>query len=200
MAVRLFSQIEKNFGIKFSLMTLFDAPTIANQARSLQSRREESDPTWVIDVQPEGSKPPFFCVSPSVIDVITYRELSRNMGDDQPFYALYSEHMGLWREGKEQLQSITDQLIERIQKLDPSGPYFIGGYSAGGIIALKIAQQLEQRGFEISLLVLFDTFGPDYPRLRSGITPRIFNALLVLRRIQSYWWKFRLLDWKGKSD
>jgi thioesterase domain-containing protein/acyl carrier protein len=198
MAVRLFSQIENKIGVKLPLMTLFDVPTIANQARSLQSSREESDPTWVVEVQTGGSKAPFFCVSPSVIDVITYRELSRNLGDEQPFYALYSEDMGLWREGKYQLETITEQLIERIQKVDPSGPYNIGGYSAGGIVALEIAQQLKMRGFETSLLVLFDTFGPNYPRLKSGISPTMFNALLVLRRIQSYWWKFRLLNWKGK--
>jgi thioesterase domain-containing protein len=179
-------------------MTLFDAPTIANQAKSLLNQSDVSDPTWVVEVQVEGSKPPFFCISPSVIDVITYRELSRNMGEDQPFYALYSERMGLWREGKEHLETITRRFVEEIQAIVPSGPYFIGGYSAGGIVALEIAKQLNAFGFGVGLVVLIDTFGPNYPRLLPGVTPGIFNALLVLRRIQSYLWKFLLLDWKGR--
>lgn len=198
MAVRLFSLIEKEVGFKLPLMTLFDAPTIANQAKSLQSAEDRADPAWVVDVQSKGSKPPFFCVSPSVIDVITYRELSRNMGEDQPFYALYSESLGLWRLGVEHLETIAMQFIQKMREIDQNGPYLIGGYSAGGIVALEIAKQLRDQGYQVGLLVLFDTFGPNYPRLLPGITRGIFTALLVVRRIQSYFWKFRLLDWSGK--
>ncbi len=198
MAVRLFSLIEKEVGFKLPLMTLFDAPTIANQAKSLQSAEDRDDPAWVVDVQTEGSKPPFFCVSPTIIDVMTYRELSRNMGEDQPFYALYSESLGLWREGVEHLETIAMQFIQKIREIDQNGPYLIGGYSAGGKVALEIAKQLRDQGYQVGLLVLFDTFGPDYPRLLPGITRGTFTALLVVRRIQSYFWKFRLLDWSGK--
>jgi amino acid adenylation domain-containing protein len=199
LAVRLFSAIEKELNIKLPLAAFFESATIANQAKAIHEQVSEDRPI-LVGVETGGEKPPFFCVSPTIIDVMTYIELSKNMGKDQPFYALYSPRLGQWREGTKQRQEIAKKFIEEIRKISPDGPYFIGGYSAGGVIALEIAQQMQQIGSEVDLLVLFDTFGPDPPQRLPWATPWIFNLLLVLRRVESYLWKFRILDWKGKLE
>jgi len=59
---------------------------------------------------------------------------------------------------------------------------------------------MQQIDLEVDLLVLFDTFGPDPPQRLPWVTPWIFNLLLVLRRVESYLWKFWILDWKGKLE
>ncbi|HET8843694.1 MAG TPA: thioesterase domain-containing protein, partial [Ktedonobacteraceae bacterium] len=40
--------------------------------------------------------------------------------------------------------------------IDPEGPYLLGGWSMGGIVALEMAQQLQKRGFKVALLALLD--------------------------------------------
>ena len=200
LAVRLFSVIEKRIGAKIPLLSLFETPNISHQAEIIMDQHTEEQEPVAVAVETNGIKPPFFCVSPSVIDVLTYRELSRNMGHDQPFYALYSPRLGDWRQSNTLRKEIADQFIEKIQEIDSKGPYFIGGYSAGGAIALEIAQGMRNRGYDVGVLILFDTFGPNYPVRLPWVTPWMFNTLLVIRRIESYLWKFRLLDWKGKLN
>ncbi|WP_256973551.1 thioesterase domain-containing protein, partial [Nostoc sp. T09] len=46
----------------------------------------------------------------------------------------------------------------------PNGPYYIGGYSFGGIIAFEVAQQLKAQGEEIGLLSVFDVSSPGYAK------------------------------------
>ena len=198
LAVRLFSVIEKEIGVTLPLMTLFDSPTIAHQAKYLRGEISDEQSNWVVEISRTGTKPPFFCISPSVIDIITYRDLSRNMGPDQPFYALYSNRLGSWQKGKEHLEDIANEFVIKIREISPNGPILLGGYSAGGHIALAIAQQLERTGDRVALLVLFDTFGPNYPLPLPWVTPGIFRALGLIRRIESYFWKFRILDWQHK--
>jgi len=199
LAVRLFSLIERELSIKLPLVSFFESPTIANQAESILDQSSEEAPI-VVGVETKGNKPPIFCVSPTIIDVMTYIELSKNLGADQPFYALYSPRLGKWREGTKQRKAIAKKLIEEILAIDPQGPYFIGGYSAGGVIALEIVQQMRKSNLEVDLLVLFDTFGPAPPKRLPWVTPWLFNALLVVRRIESYLWKFWILDWRGKVE
>jgi thioesterase domain-containing protein len=199
LAVRLFSRIESELAIKLPLAPFFESPTIESQARSIEDHELEVGAT-IVAVEAQGEKPPFFCISPTVIDVMTYIELSKHMGKDQPFYALYSPILGQWRTGANQRKAIALQFIEKIREISPQGPYLIGGYSAGGIVALEVAQEMERMSLDVALLVLFDTFGPTPPKRLPWVTPWLFNLLLLVRRVESYLWKFWILDWKDKLD
>ncbi|TFH31618.1 MAG: amino acid adenylation domain-containing protein, partial [Anaerolineales bacterium] len=152
LAVRLFSVIEKEIGVTLPLMTLFDSPTIAQQVRYLRGVVADEETHRVVEIARTGTRPPFFCISPSVIDIITYQDLSRNMGSDQPFYALYSNRLSLWKKGTDHLGDIANELVLKIREISPQGPYLLGGYSAGGHIALAMAQQLLNEGDIVSLV------------------------------------------------
>ncbi|TFH34342.1 MAG: hypothetical protein E4G99_09710, partial [Anaerolineales bacterium] len=199
LAVRLFSVIEKEIGVTLPLMTLFDSPTIAQQVKYLRGEVSDEETHRVVEIARTGTRPPFFCISPSVIDIITYQDLSRNMGSDQPFYALYSNRLSLWKKGTDHLGDIANELVLKIREISPQGPYLLGGYSAGGHIALAIAQQLIHEGDIVSLVVLFDTFGPNYPMALPWATPQIMRVLKLIRRLESWFWKFRILKWEQKK-
>ncbi len=58
------------------------------------------------------------------------------------------------------VESIAEYYVEALRKFQPEGPFLLGGWSAGAIIALEIAQKLRARGREVGLLVAFD-WGPE---------------------------------------
>jgi thioesterase domain-containing protein/acyl carrier protein len=156
LAVQLFAQIEKVFKVKLPIATLFEAPTIEELARIL---REASTPKWspLVAVQPEGSRPPFFCVHGAGGNVLIYRDLSQQLGSDQPFYGLQSPGVDGSRPPLTRIEEMAALYVKEIRTMQPHGPYFLGGYCMGGAIAYEMAQQLRAQGAQVALLALFDT-------------------------------------------
>src|SRR5262249_8447788 len=50
--------------------------------------------------------------------------------------------------------------VEAVRGVQPAGPYFLGGFSFGGSVALEMAQQLRQRGERVGLLAILDHTPP----------------------------------------
>ncbi len=157
LALEMFLRIEKVFGVKLPLATLFDAPSIAEMARVL--RRATSASTWtpIVAIQPLGTRPPFFCTHGAGGNVLIYRELSQHLGSNQPFYGLQARGMDGESAPLTTIEEMAALYVGEIKKMQPRGPYFLGGYCMGGTIAYEMAQQLTAQGNEIALLALFDT-------------------------------------------
>lgn len=156
LAVQLFAQIDKEFNVRLPLATLFEAPTIEELARVL---RREASSNWspVVAIQSTGSRPPFFCIHGAGGNVLIYRDLSHHLGPDQPLYGLQSPGLDGSRPPITRIEDMAALYVKEIQRVQPSGPYFLGGYCLGGTIALEMAQKLVARGEEVALLALFDT-------------------------------------------
>jgi phthiocerol/phenolphthiocerol synthesis type-I polyketide synthase E len=157
LAVQLFAQVERVFGVKLPLATLFEAPTIDELARIL--RRGTSVPRWspLVAIQAEGTRPPFFCVHGAGGNVLIYRDLSQNLGPDQPFYGLQAPGLDGSRPPLTRIEEMAALYVKEIRTVQPYGPYLLGGYCMGGTIAYEMAQQLRARGEQVALLALFDT-------------------------------------------
>lgn len=157
LAVHLFVQIEKTFGVKLPIFTLFEAPTIAELSEVL--RRDTAPAGWspLVAVQPNGSRPPFFCMHGAGGNVLIYRELSKLLGNDQPFYGLQSQGLDGVAPPLTRIEDMAALYVKEIRRIRPSGPYLLGGYCLGGTIAYEVAQQLRSQGQEVTLLALFDT-------------------------------------------
>lgn len=157
LAVHLFAQIEKVFNVKLPLATLFEAPTIGELSLILQREAAPSGWSPLVAIQTAGSRPPFFCIHGAGGNVLIYRDLSRHLGNDQPFYGLQSQGL----DGSCPLLTTIEEMAalyaKEIRRLRPHGPYFLGGYCMGGTIAYEVAQQLQSAGEKVALLALFDT-------------------------------------------
>jgi amino acid adenylation domain-containing protein len=154
-AVKLINQVEKAFGQRLSIAALFQAPTIKQFADVLREGRAV-DPWAIIEITPlNGKKPPLFWCQ-------NYGDMIPHLDPGQPFFALESGYQQV-KHPETHISDLAAGHADRIRRIQPQGPYLIGGYCFGGYIALEIAQILRSQGQEVALLVLVETYGPKVP-------------------------------------
>lgn len=133
-----------------------EAHTVAEMAQFIAAvqRGEEvasSSPLVVIQAGSQGTKAPFFCVHPNAGRLRGFVELSRHLGADRPFYGLQT------LVSQPTVEAMAAQNLEAMRSVQAHGPYLLGGYSFGGIVAFEMARQLESAGESLALLALLDS-------------------------------------------
>jgi thioesterase domain-containing protein/acyl carrier protein len=197
LAVKTFAQIEEKFGKVLPLSILLKAPTVEQLATII--RQDEWSEAWspLVEIQAEGSKSPLFCVHGGGFNVLIYRELAINLGSDYPVYGLQARALKHQRAWLEQIETIAQDYIQEIQKVQPKGPYLLAGLSNGGNIALEMAQQLKVQGHEVALLAMFDSYGPEGIKLLPPL-PRFLSSVLYV--LQYSIWRLIIKVIQRKSD
>jgi amino acid adenylation domain-containing protein/non-ribosomal peptide synthase protein (TIGR01720 family) len=184
LALRLMSRVAREFGRELPLAALFERPTVEKLAALLRQHAPARPSSPLVPIQPEGAWPPFFCVHPSGGNVLCYHELSRALGADYPFHGLQDppDFEGT-RRHSEDIAEMAAGYVEVLRGARPGGPYLLGGYSFGGVVAFEMASQLRRQGQEVALLALLDTAAPHASRRlleleeRMGITDGVMLAL-----------------------
>ncbi|MFI1719472.1 amino acid adenylation domain-containing protein, partial [Streptomyces litmocidini] len=152
LAVRLMARIARGTGRSLPLSTLFARPTIELLARAVrEADGGEEGREALVPVRTGGSRTPLVFVHPVGGDVLCYAELAELLGDDQPFYALQLPDTELTS-----VEAMAAHYVAAVREALPEGPYRLGGWSMGGIIALEMAAQLTAAGAEVELLTVID--------------------------------------------
>jgi len=156
MGVRLILEIEQALNQRIALATLYEYPTVAGLAGALREEGKSSKWKALVPVRPQGSNPPFFCVYAMA------STLAPHLDPDIPFYWFnWLQHgKGDGLVSNYSVPDIAASHIEEIRSVQDKGPYFLGGFSFGGTVALEMALQLHAQGEHVALLALFDPFNP----------------------------------------
>lgn len=109
----------------------------------------------VVPIQPAGKNRPFFAAPGHNGDVFCFVPLSRYLGSDQPLYGLQPPGVDGQRPPLTSIEDLAAHFVNDIRAFQPEGPYRLGGYCLGGIIAFEIAQQLCDQGQQLSIVSLF---------------------------------------------
>jgi amino acid adenylation domain-containing protein len=159
-AATLFASIEHELGNSLPLGAIFRAPTIESLAGLLETGGDGSRWTSLIPIQPEGSQPPIFCIHGGAGTILHLEALARRLGSDQPFYGLQSK--GLYG-GAAPLRTVEDMAahyLAEMHEVHPDGPWRLGGYCFGSIVAFEIAQRLVAAGEQVELVAIFNGPSP----------------------------------------
>jgi len=166
MAIEFRNWLKSSLGYPLRSTLLFEHPTIAALVdylfqevltlEGLEKTQNDSYHSTLVPIQPHGNKPAFFCVSGIFGNVFDLYQLARYLGTEQPFYGLRALGIDEDIAPYNQMKEIAAHHLKALQTVQPQGPYFIGGYSFGGKVAFEMAQQLQQQGHEVSLLVIMD--------------------------------------------
>jgi thioesterase domain-containing protein len=110
----------------------------------------------LVPIRPSGSEPPLFLVHPAGGDVLCFAGLARHLGPDQPVYGLQSPGLAGDEQPIGRIEEMAALYVREIRRVQPEGPYNLGGWSLGGLIAFEMARQLLAAGEEVAVLALLD--------------------------------------------
>ncbi|MFN0085321.1 MAG: amino acid adenylation domain-containing protein [Blastocatellia bacterium] len=164
LALRFTVQFEKAFGKPLPLPLFFRTPTIAALGEFLEAGTGRA-PSCLVPLQPEGGDAPFFCVHGAGGSCYWFNDLAVRVGKEQPFYGFESPALSADVAGPEldelvAVPRLAAAYVAEMRRVQPRGPYRIGGYSLGGILAYEMARQLVAAGEQVSLLVIIDSDSP----------------------------------------
>ena len=162
-AVQMFHRIDDAYKTGFSISILFEARTIRQLAALISPTGSQGNlcetkrPRSIVPIHANGTKPPLFVISGLGGNVIKFHGLSFYLGEDVPMFGLLPRGL----DGKEPYLTTIEEIaayhVEALRQVAPTGPYFLIGYSFGGMVAFEVAQQLIAQGASVAFVGMLDT-------------------------------------------
>ncbi|MET0236328.1 MAG: beta-ketoacyl synthase N-terminal-like domain-containing protein [Kibdelosporangium sp.] len=152
MIVNLLRQVQDRTGRAVPVIEFAERPTFGALVRLV-------GPDWpagVLTLHEQELERPFFLAADAMGTALGYRALATRL--DRPVYGLEPV-----RQAARGIDHVAAEHIERMLAIQPAGPYTVGGWSFGAVVAHEIARQLTRRGEQVDLLVCLDGY---IPRIR----------------------------------
>jgi hypothetical protein len=162
----------------------------AELAKACPAKTEATDQRErVVPIQTGGSKRPFFYLHGDWGCKAFYcYPLAHELGADQPFYVLEPYTFdGLTVPPT--FEAMAEAHLKSLRAVQPQGPYLLGGFCSGGLVAYEMARLLHAQDQKVDLLVLMDP-DPPAPVLNSlvrGVIRRICDRLYIGQEKQLNW-------------
>jgi amino acid adenylation domain-containing protein len=193
LAIQLLVRINEALGCDLALVDFFDEPTIAGLAAKLdpeQARARSGSRRRLLEIK-AGTGVPFFCVKGAGDVGGSYDSFAGALDEQQPFFGFPDLD---FEDGEPAtVEHLASHCIEDMKKVCPAGPYYLGGYSFGGIVAFEMARQLVAAGEEVALLAMLDSAVLEHHEVRRSLS--VEYALHFFQRIRvrilnlAYTWK-----------
>jgi thioesterase domain-containing protein/acyl carrier protein len=159
-AVLMMTRVEEVRGRHIPPAMLLEENTIQKLARAIHKLDLQPYDETIVTVQGKGHLPPLYLVPGIGGMVLGLSYLAQRLGTQQPLFGLQARGVKNSETPCESIEEMAKYNIEAIRVAQPKGPYFIGGYSFGGVVAFEMARQLHAAGEQIGALAIFDTEAP----------------------------------------
>jgi acetoacetyl-CoA synthetase len=174
-AVQLFAEIGNLVGLHYPPEFIYQFPTIASLTALLELPSPLVFPQLAL--LKSGTAPPVFFVHGLGGSVFEFFHLVKHLSSAHAFYGLHVKGMDGIEQPLERIEDMAQFHLEAIRRVQPHGPYFLVGYSLGGLITIEIARCLLEAGEKLELLAMLDA----YPHRR--YLPPGQHAKLIFRLI-----------------
>jgi thioesterase domain-containing protein/acyl carrier protein len=198
LAARLFAQINKTFQCKLPLTTLIEAPTVRQLAQIICGPAPSSS-SCLVSFQPNGTRPPLFCLYGNNGGIDDYFNLVPMLGDDQPVFGIRSPALEDLSRLPASLEEAAAEVVRWIRKAQPDGVPALLGYSWAGLLAFEVARQLAETSGIECFTAMVGTIAPMRP------TNTVYRLSHFARYFPPWFWNLttdhqrrwrRLLRWR----
>jgi thioesterase domain-containing protein len=145
-------------------------------------------PSHLISIQAGSGGAGLFLIHSVAGEFTWSKYLARRLGPKQAVYAFAAPGLNSDAPFFFSLEAMASVYLRDMRRLQPSGPYMLGGYSMGGVIAFEMARQLQACGEQVRLLVMIDAFAPDQEHTknivawsRNGLLMQVIGNQLALQ-------------------
>jgi thioesterase domain-containing protein/acyl carrier protein len=160
LAVQLFTEIAEACGQQLPPVMIYHVPTIASQA-ALLDRPATPELSPLVQLK-SGYQTPLFIAPGLGGGPAEFFQLAKYLHLPHAIFGLQPKGIEGFDEPCERIEEMADFYLQAIVRFQPHGPYFLAGYSLGGLVALEMARTLLAGNEKIGLLILLDS----YPHIR----------------------------------
>ncbi|MDZ4262804.1 MAG: thioesterase domain-containing protein, partial [Pseudomonadota bacterium] len=163
MAVAIVNMVNKTFEISLPLQVIFEAPTIEELARTINSI-DEANICRLIKLSDRGRQQPVYCWPGLGGYPMNLRALAGAIHGECSLYGVQAYGINPGEMPYPTVMQMASIDINEIKRIQPTGPYTLWGYSFGAQVAFEAAYQLEQQGERVESLFLI---APGSPKLHA---------------------------------
>jgi amino acid adenylation domain-containing protein len=178
LALRLLARVRERLRTDLPVAALLQGPTVAQMARAAAGQASRIRLPVVV-LQGEGTARPLFLVHAGGGHLVCYHPLAQLLAPDQPLYGLQARGLDDGLPPLQGAEAMAAYYLEGVRRVQPEGPYRLGGWSYGGMVAWEMARMIHADGGQVELLAMIDTLRPE-SRDAPGLA---LDHAAVLRRV-----------------
>ena len=164
-AITMTFELEKALGRELPMTLINQAPTFAAFCALL---RENAPAVYspLVVLKPGNSAPPLFFIHGVGGSVMELFSVCRKMTWPGPVIGIQARGLDGRDPPHLTVEAMTDEYLAAVKTRQAEGPYFLCGYSFGGLVAFELARRLQRQGDEVAFVGLLAALVPGHHFLR----------------------------------
>jgi thioesterase domain-containing protein len=178
LAVRILDRVNHAFGTRLPVGTIFTARTVQEMAVRIARSPADAPKAPVVHLGGGDRGAPLFCIPGIGGNADELRPFARRLGVGRPVCAVNYPEPAELDAVPRTIEELADRMLGPVRRRQPEGPYYLAGFSLGGLVAFEFARRLAEQGQAVEMLAVWDT----YPGTPASL-PLLRQAALLLRRL-----------------
>ncbi len=161
LAIQMLSKLEQKLGRRIPVAAFFHRADIFGLNHALAIQNQELSTSQVVRFRKGAptKRPLFFLHGDFLGDGLYCRSLVKSLSPDLPVFVIHPNGV-VDNQPRETIEEIAEHHMQRLRRIQPQGPYRLGGYCNGAVEAFELAQRLRAAGQQVEALIMIDPPSP----------------------------------------